>query len=117
MRFFNGPPITPRTIDSSFQKMGKPARRACGGRGNRKPRRLHSDTTHHMATVQVDGILTMHFSAPSILMQVSLQARFLRLHLFVHIFALTQVSAEPGGNPMMGKRCNTEDGHAASGDR
>jgi hypothetical protein len=35
----------------------------------------------------------------------------------VHIFVLMQVSAEPGGNHMVEKRYNTEDGHAAIGER
>jgi hypothetical protein len=63
-----------------------------------------------MATVQVNGMLIMHFSAAPILMQVSLQGRFSPFHIFVHMLDLTQVSAEPCGDPMIGKCDNTEDG-------
>jgi hypothetical protein len=59
----------------------------------------------------------MHFFVAPMLMQVNLNGKFSRVHPFLHIFALTQVSAEPGRNPMMRLRYSTDDGHAAIGER
>lgn len=87
------------------------------GAWEQKDRAGFTQTQHTMATVQVDGVIIMHFFVAPILMQVSLQGKFSRFHPFVHKFALMQVSAEPDRTPMMSLRYSTEDGHAASGER